>query len=67
LWRSVTLLSEASAQSSYDMALKTLLDLRDLAAEGGKEAEFRAELLALREARKRKVSFIRRLDREGLK
>ncbi len=67
LWRSVTLVTEASAQSSYDMALETLLDLRDLAVQSGDEADFRNRLLELREARKRKSSFIRRLDLKGLK
>lgn len=67
LWRSVELLTEASAQSSYDMALETLLDLRDLAVESGDEAGFRTRLLALRELRRRKVSLIARLDRKGLK
>jgi hypothetical protein len=67
IWQSVTALTDSSSQKSYDLAIRELTDLRDLAAITGKTVEFRLKLADLRELRRRKFGLIARLDKAGLK
>jgi len=66
LWNSVVSLTETSVASNYDHAVKTLLDLRDLAATNGETSGFQRQLEALRELRRRKSGLLRRLDAADL-
>jgi hypothetical protein len=65
LWAEVDALIAAKQPKSYDQALQTLVDLRDLAARN-KGADFRLRLEALRQVHARKPSFIERLNKAGL-
>jgi hypothetical protein len=66
IWASVIILTDASSQKSYDLAICELTDLRDLASITGKTSEFLLKLADLRELRRRKPSLIARLDKAGL-
>jgi hypothetical protein len=67
IWQSVIALTDSSSQKSYDLAIRELTDLRDLAKLTGKTVEFLLKLADLRELRRRKPSLIARLDKAGLK
>ena len=65
LWAEVDSLIATKQPSSYDQAVKILLDLRDLDARG-EGGHFRMRLDTLRHAHARKPSFIERLRKAGL-
>jgi hypothetical protein len=66
LWTEVEQLVSTKLPKSYDLAVQHLLDLRDLAARKGEQADFPRRLAVLREAHNRKPSFIGRLQEKGL-
>ncbi|MDI6754373.1 MAG: hypothetical protein QME78_08260, partial [Thermodesulfobacteriota bacterium] len=66
LWSEVENLIATKQPKSYDLAVKLLVDLRDLAIRRGKREEFGARLDALRVAQTRKPALIERLRKAGL-
>ncbi len=65
LWAAVDGFVATRQPKCYDMAVKVLLDLRDLAARGS-SGDFRARIEALRQTHARKPTFIERLAKAGL-
>jgi hypothetical protein len=65
LWAKVETLIAATQPKSYDLALKILVDLRDLDVRG-KGGDFALRMETLRQAHARKPSFIERLGKAGL-
>lgn len=61
LWAEVESLAATAQSKAYDLALRHLIDLRDLAARQATEADFGKRLAALREAYARKRAWISRL------
>ena len=61
----VDTLIAAKQPKSYDLALKLLVDLRDLAA-SGKGDDFGPRIETLRQSHARKPAFIERLNKAGL-
>jgi hypothetical protein len=66
LWTKIAKLVATKLPKRYDLAVQHLLDLRDLAAGTGAEADFSRRVAVLREAHARKPSFIGRLQDKGL-
>lgn len=66
LWAQVERLVESKKPKDYDLAVRVLGDLRDLARRAGDEAAFGRRLRELRERHSRKPSFLRRLTERGL-
>jgi hypothetical protein len=66
VWAKIEELVASRQPKSYDLAAQHVVDLRDLAARQGGEADFRQRLAALREAHVRKQTFIARLRDKGL-
>jgi len=66
LWTQVDQLAATKLPKSYDLAVQHLVDLRDIAARKGEEADFSRRLAILREVQSRKPSFIGRLRDKGL-
>jgi hypothetical protein len=65
LWAKVDTLITTTQPTSYDLAVKILVDLRDLDA-CGKGGGFKLRMKTLRQAHARKPSFIDRLGKAGL-
>ncbi len=65
LWAKVDDLVASKQPKNYDLALRILADLRDLAARGTPD-DFRLRIEALRAAHARKTTFIQRLRKAGL-
>ena len=65
LWAEVDSLVATKQPKNYDLAVKILVDLRDLAARSQSE-DFGLRLEALRQAQARKPSLIERLKKAGL-
>ena len=65
LWAKVDALITTTQPTSYDLAVKILVDLRDLDARG-KGDSFESRMKTLRQAHARKPSFIDRLGKAGL-
>ena len=65
LWAKVDALITTTQPTSYDLAVKILVDLRDLDARG-KGDSFEARMKTLRQVHVRKPSFIDRLGKAGL-
>jgi hypothetical protein len=66
IWQRVEALIATKRPTDYDQAVIFLVDLRDLAARRGRDAEFRTRIRDLRERHALKVSFLARLDRAGV-
>jgi hypothetical protein len=65
LWAKVDALITTTQPTSYDLAVKILVDLRDLEARD-KGDNFESRMKTLRQAHARKLSFIDRLGKAGL-
>jgi len=65
-WQNVTMLVQTKQPDKYGLAVSLLVDLRDLAARDGRDAQFRLALAALRGVHSAKPSFLRRLAEAGL-
>ncbi len=65
LWAKVDALITTTQLTSYDLAVKILVDLRDLDARGNGDS-FHSRMKTLRQAHARKPSFIDRLGKAGL-
>lgn len=65
-WQKVEALIQTKQPNKYDIAVKLIVDLRDLAARSEGEADFRAALGKLRNAHAAKPSLLRRLLDAGL-
>jgi hypothetical protein len=65
LWAKVDALITTTQPTSYDLAVKILVDLRDLDARGNGDS-FHSRMKTLRQAHARKPSFIDRLGKAGL-
>jgi hypothetical protein len=66
LWQSVIKLSDSSSSRYQESAVRTLMDLRELASITGGGAEFRGKLEGLIELRRRKSAFMKRLQEADL-
>ena len=66
LWTKVEELAATKLPKSYDLAVQHLVDLRDLAARKGAEADFSRHLAMLREAHARNPASSERLQDKGL-
>jgi hypothetical protein len=66
LWQSVIKLSESSSSRYQETAIKTLMDLRELAVMTGESTLFRENLEGLVELRRRKSAFMQRMRDAGL-
>lgn len=66
LWQSAIKLSESSSSRYQENAVRTIGDLRELAAVTGGGAEFREKLEGLVEFRRRKSSFMKMMRDAGL-
>jgi len=62
-WEQVGELIQTKRPTNYDQAVNLLVDLRDLAVQGGREAEFNSALKQLRTLHCTKQSFLRRLEK----
>lgn len=65
-WQEVEALVTTKTASKYDQAVTLLRDLRDVGVLQGREGEITERLLQLREEHATKLSFIKRLEKEGL-
>jgi hypothetical protein len=65
-WQKVEILIQTKQPKKYDMAVKLLVDLRDLAARSKADAEFQAALVTLRKCHAAKPSLLGRLLDAGL-
>ncbi len=66
LWSEVDTLIATKQPKNYDLAVKLLVDLRDLATRKKDSRDFRLRITRLRQDHARKPSFIDRIDRAGL-
>lgn len=66
LWQSVIKLSDSSSLNYQDRAILMLSDLRELGELTGDSSNFRDKLEGLVELRRRKSSFMKRLEEAGL-
>jgi hypothetical protein len=66
IWTQVESLIATKRPKDYDQAVTLLVDLRDLSARSGREAEFPTQLRELRERHAMKVSLLARLDQAGM-
>jgi hypothetical protein len=60
------MLVQTKQPDKYGLAVSLLVDLRDLAARDGRDAQFRLALASLRGVHSAKPSFLRRLAEAGL-
>lgn len=65
MWKSVIQLSETYSENHRNTAIRTLTDLRDLAALTGKTLSFKENLEALIELRRRRKAFMEKLRDAG--
>jgi predicted nucleic acid-binding Zn-ribbon protein len=65
-WKKVTALVQMKQPGKYDLAVGLLIDLRDLAARGKRDAVFQSAVRKLRDVHASKPSFLRRLSEAGL-
>lgn len=65
-WKSIIKLTESSSAGYYDSAVRMLIDLRDFARLTGDMESFQCNLEGLIELRRRKSSFMARLQDAGL-
>jgi hypothetical protein len=65
-WREVETLIATKLPKSYDRAIELLVDLRDLAARSGREAEARARTEEIRQRHSKKPSLTERFARKKL-
>jgi FtsZ-interacting cell division protein YlmF len=63
IWEHVGALIQTKQPKNYDQAVSLLVDLRDLALQGGREGEFNSALAQLRAVHSAKSSFLRRLEK----
>ncbi len=66
-WRDVERKIASTQQTQYDEAVELLVDLRDLAARSGRQAEALAKIQEIRLRHRRKSSFVHKLDAKGLR
>ena len=66
VWEEIEKLVSATKPKCYDLAVKRLVDLRELAQRDNHEKEFGRRLIELRGRHLRKPSFNARLDKAGL-
>ena len=66
LWQAVIKLSDSSSANYQTNAIRTLMDLRELAALTGASADFREKIEGFIELRRRKSAFMKRLQEAGL-
>jgi hypothetical protein len=66
-WKSVEALIVSTRPANYDQAVATLTDLGELARREHNEASFTAHLREIRRRHAAKSSFLRRLERAGLR
>ena len=67
IWKKVDELIDSKQPAKYDEAVKLLIDLRDLNKKTGKEKAFNKKLKTICENHRRKVSFLNRLQKAGLR
>jgi hypothetical protein len=67
IWKKVDSLIDSKQPVKYDEAVKLLVDLRDLYKKTGKEKAFKQKLKTICENHHRKVSFLNRLQKVGLR
>jgi hypothetical protein len=65
-WEQVGELIQTKQPKNYDQAVSLLVDLRELAVQGGREGEFNSALEQLRTLHYSKASFLRRLAKANL-
>jgi hypothetical protein len=66
-WQQVGELIQTTKPKNYDQAVSLLVDLRDLAAQRGREELFNSTLAQLRALHSSKPSFLRRLEEAGVR
>ena len=62
-WEQIGELIQTKQPKNYDQAVNLLVDLRELAVQGGREGEFNSALGQLRALHSAKSSFLRRLEK----
>jgi len=67
IWKKVTESIDSKQPAKYDEAVKLLVDLRDLNKNTGKEKAFNRKFKTICENHRRKVSFLNRLQKAGLR
>ena len=67
IWKKVAEFIDSKQPAKYDEAVKLLVDLRDLNKKTGKEKAFKQKLKTICENHHRKVSFLNRLQKAGLR
>ncbi|MBT8368866.1 MAG: hypothetical protein KJP23_29595 [Deltaproteobacteria bacterium] len=67
IWKNVGELIDSKQPAKYDEAVTLLVDLRDLNKKTGKEKAFNKKLKTICEKHRRKVSFLNRLQKLGLR
>ena len=67
IWKKVDKLIDSKQPAKYDEAVKLLVDLRDLNKKTGTEKAFKQKLKTICESHRRKVSFLNRLQKAGLR
>jgi hypothetical protein len=67
VWEQVGELIQTKQSKNYDQAVSLLVDLRELAGQGGREGEFNSALEQLRTLHSSKPSFLRRLEKAGVR
>ena len=67
IWKKVDELIDSKQPAKYDEAVKLLVDLRDLNKKTGTEKAFNRKLKTICENHHRKVSFLNRLQKAGLR
>ena len=66
LWKQVGQLLSAGQGTSYDLAVRLLVDLRDLAAREGTQSDFAERLAPLRKLHGQRAAVSRRMKEKGL-
>ncbi len=67
IWKKVDELIDSKQPATYDEAVKLMVDLRDLNKKTGTEKAFKQKLKTTCENHHRKVSFMNRLQKAGLR
>jgi GTP1/Obg family GTP-binding protein len=67
IWKKVDELIDSKQPAKYDEAVKLLVDLRDLHKKTGKDKAIKQKLKTICENHRRKVSFLNRLQKVGLR
>jgi hypothetical protein len=67
IWKEVNEYINSKQPTKYDEAVKLLVDLRDLNKKTGKDKAFKQKLKTICETHHRKVSFLNRLQKAGLR